>query len=695
MVKKFPRTLIIWALLLLSVAAVPFHGSGVSLTGPVLESSVQESDFDLGLKAFNKGDFELAAFYFSRHLTKSPNDEMALYNRGLAHSRLQKFDLALADFSRAIQINPKHWQAYSSRGYVYLTQKRCDLAIPELATAISINPNDGISYQNRGFCYQQNGNPSLAQADFAEAEAIKSGRTKNPPQGSAPTATNASEEFQLGLKTLDAKNYQQAVLHYTRYIAAMPNDTSGYYNRGLAYNSLMQPDLAITDFNRVLEINPRNAGAYINRGYTYFGQGKTELAIRDYTSAIQLEPNNKLPLKNRGLAYKAIGKNDLAEADFARVAQLESGTNTSAGTGRTKDLPGSGAVSWMPVVEMDKQIFPSYFLATATMPAVESQVPGVIGDAQGMIGAHIINPKANTRLKLVYEIDSIVKQQEFEATLKEAGKYYQIYPRIVWNWDALKRFKKASPANATFSLYLDGQLIEKKTLVVRIRSLNESVYAYSYLVDENRWANTGWLFAAYVNEDHEWIDQILKEALNTRVVDAFIGYQGNQDKVISQVFAIWYVLQRRGFRYSSITNTSGSGTTQKVFSQYVRLFEESINASQANCVDGTVLIASILKKIGIRVGLVLVPGHCFLVFDLDGKGNWRGLETTMMGNVDLARFPDEKSKVEASIKGFLDAITAGNKTFGESLVKIGEKHPQYKLVDVDQSRKAGVFPIAW
>lgn len=357
--------------------------------------------------------------------------------------------------------------------------------------------------------------------------------------------------------------------------------------------------------------------------------------------------------------------------------------------------PNSNGVKWTPVVEMNNQIFPSFFLATATQPIIESSVSGVIGDAQGKIGMYILNSAPNTKIKIAIEVDSILKYQEFEATLAEQNKFYQIYPKLIWNWDALKRQKKASPANATFTLFLNGKIVEKKTLVVRIRSINEAVYAYSYQLDENRWANTSSLFAAYVNEDHEWIDLILKEALQSKLIDSFIGYQGKPEQVINQVFAIWYVLQKRGFKYSSITNTSGSGTTDKVFSQYVRLFEESINASQANCVDGTVLIASILKKIGIKVGLVLIPGHCFLVFDATGNGDWRGIETTMMGNVDFDKFPDADSKIKASIQGFLNAVSAGNKTFSESMTKINEGNPQYKFVDVDKARKSGIFPIAW
>lgn len=357
--------------------------------------------------------------------------------------------------------------------------------------------------------------------------------------------------------------------------------------------------------------------------------------------------------------------------------------------------PNSEGVRWSPVVEMDKQIFPSFFLATATQPIIESKVSGVIGDSTGKIGLHMVSPNANTKVKIGIEIDSILKYQEFDANLAEKDRYYQIYPKLIWNWDALKKYKKASPANATFTLFINGREVERRNVVVRIRSINEAVYNYSWLLDENRRANTSWLFAAYVNEDHEWIDQILKEVLQTKLVDGFIGYQGKSEDVINQVFAIWFVLQKRGFKYSSITNTSGSGTTDKVYSQYVRLFEESINASQANCVDGTVLIASILKKIGIRVALVLIPGHCFLAFDASGKGDWRGVETTMLGNVDFDRYPDAQTKVKASIQGFLDAVAVGNKTFADGISKMSEGDPRYQFVDIDKARQSGIFPIAW
>lgn len=91
------------------------------------------------------------------------------------------------------------------------------------------------------------------------------------------------------------------------------------------------------------------------------------------------------------------------------------------------------------------------------------------------------------------------------------------------------------------------------------------------------------LFAAYINEDHPIIDQFLGQAKNMGLEKRFIGYQGDKQTVLRQVYTVWYGLQRKGITYSSIVDTSLE--SQKVFSQNVRFIEESIYNTQANCVD--------------------------------------------------------------------------------------------------------------
>lgn len=212
MLRKFTYTFLLGLILSTSVFANLGFQPVEKKDSSLFEFSViQESDFALGVKAFDSGDFELAVFYYTRHLGKFPNDQASYYNRGLSQNRLKKFDLAIADFSRAIQLNPQDWKAFSSRGYSYWGLKNYNSAIVEFNKALELNPNDYISLQNRGLCFQELGQTAQANADFAEANRIKSG-TPRPTPTPIPVNTGATEDFDLGYNALTVKTYDQAVL---------------------------------------------------------------------------------------------------------------------------------------------------------------------------------------------------------------------------------------------------------------------------------------------------------------------------------------------------------------------------------------------------------------------------------------------------------------------------------------------------
>lgn len=365
------------------------------------------------------------------------------------------------------------------------------------------------------------------------------------------------------------------------------------------------------------------------------------------------------------------------------------------------------SISWKPEIEMDNQIFPSYLLAKATKPIdTESEDPYYIGDVNGTIGVSITNPSKNSKIKVSIQVDPIIDLQEFDVTLPEEGQKYEIFPEIIWNWNSLRQVRQPIIANATFSLSVNGVVVESKNVVVNIRSINEAVTAYKYR-ESDEWEDTSWLFAAYVDEDNPWIDQLLREALNTGIVQQFDGYQsGREEQVYRQVYAIWNVLQRRGFTYSNITDSSLF--SDKVRSQYVRFFKDSVRTSQANCVDGSVLFVSILRRIGIKGYLVLIPGHCFVLIDKDqgDEPDFFGLETTAMGAINLSKFVDDgslsdllgsMSKNEASWNTFVHAVDTGNKTYRDNESKINSqdtKYIQYQLIDIEQARQDKILPIS-
>ncbi len=650
-----------------------------------------DEDFKLGIKMLDEKNYDQAIAYFTRYLSKYPNDKIGYVNRGIAYGSSNRYDSAIADYTKAVNLDSQYTTAYIGRGYIFIVQQKYELALRDLNNAIKIDPNSKLAYKFRAILYKQTGENGLAEADLAKAEELETGIKKTLPSGVGQTNLSPEDALKLGNKAYDSEKYEQAVSYYTKYLSKYTNDKEVYYYRGLANRRLNNLDWAVADYNKSLEIDPNYASVYVSRGYVFALQKKYDAAVRDYTTAIKLDPNEKQAYINRAVIYKELGKIKAADEDTAKVAQLEKSKSETTLSKLVPMSPNSKGISWTPVVEMDSQIFPSYFLARASIPIKEIKTESVIGDNNGILGFHIINPKKDSKIKIGVELDSVISYQEYEATLPTKDTRYRVFPKIIWNWEALKRYKKPSPANATFTLFINGEMIEKRTVVVRIRSINEAVYSYRFL-DNNNWANTGELFAAYVNEDHEWIDQLLKEALDTRLVDAFSGYQGGPKEVQNQLFAIWFILQRRGFKYSSITDTSS--TANMVNSQYVRLFEESIKVAQANCVDGSVLIASILKKIGIRVGLVLVPGHCFLVFDMDGKGDLWGFETTVVGSIDLRDY-DAKNGLTASLNSFKKALESGDKRFRESLPAIKAKDPRFNLISIDESRQNGINPISW
>ena len=70
--------------------------------------------------------------------------------------------------------------------------------------------------------------------------------------------------------------------------------------------------------------------------------------------------------------------------------------------------------------------------------------------------------------------------------------------------------------------------------------------------------------------------------------------------------------------------------------QRVRLPREALENKSANCLDGTILMASLLEAASLNPGIVLIPGHALLAWETNDHSNqWDYLETTMIGTQDF------------------------------------------------------------
>jgi hypothetical protein len=275
-----------------------------------------------------------------------------------------------------------------------------------------------------------------------------------------------------------------------------------------------------------------------------------------------------------------------------------------------------------------------------------------------------------------------------------------IYPPIKYKYGVLAKNKQSVPVSLTFEVEIGDEEVEVQTRTITLRSVNDCPF-YIYHAD-GTFTDVSFTFAAYVNEQHPFVDKMLREALNSNIVDSFTGYQsGDTAEVYRQVYAIWNALSERDVRYSNITTSAAQNNT--VSSQHVRLIDESINNAQANCVDGSVLLASMLRKIDIEPMLVFVPGHCYLAFFLDAKGTQLvGLETTLIGSTadGQATLPGVENVVDDTWQNtnswgtFCAAVAMGNQGLRENYKKFNEKtDPEYQLVPIAAARKQGILPI--
>jgi hypothetical protein len=362
---------------------------------------------------------------------------------------------------------------------------------------------------------------------------------------------------------------------------------------------------------------------------------------------------------------------------------------------------------WKLMFTMGNQFYPAYVVATATKRPAKQDDTFFLGDRNGLWGVSLVNQAAKTRIRLEVRSDQLNATGTFNGLLAEPGKTYEIFPKILYRYDMLLKIQQLIPADVVFKLYLNDKYIGQGAKTLQVHSINDCPRYYTD--SHGKGHNISWMHAAYVNEDHPWIDQLLHEALNTKTIGSFSGYQANQAGVLKQVFAIWDVFQRRGFHYSSIAVTPTTGAQVTVRSQTVRFLDQVVKNSQANCVDGAAVFASVLRKINIDPFLVFTPGHCFLGFYLDKEHKQVDyLETTLMGRTDLSNFPEDdavarsvssnlgkETKNQASYKAFVKAVQVGADKYRQNKDAVDKKgNKTLQIVDIAEARKLGVLPIA-
>jgi hypothetical protein len=201
------------------------------------------------------------------------------------------------------------------------------------------------------------------------------------------------------------------------------------------------------------------------------------------------------------------------------------------------------------------------------------------------------------------------------------------------------------PSQLSIKVSVGADPIYEKSYPIKV--LPRDTLPLSQRLDADLSSPTPGFIAAWVTPNAKAVDGFLNQA-KKRIDGTFAG---EQMATFPQVKAIWDELSAQGVSYvmdPAVLADFG-------FAQRTRLPAEVLESKNAQCLEGTILFATLLEAIGLEPIIVRVPGHAFVGWKPNGKdgakpGDLAFVETTMVHNaafevatkVALARVIEEK-----------------------------------------------------
>ena len=110
---------------------------------------------------------------------------------------------------------------------------------------------------------------------------------------------------------------------WTDVIKKYPDNSIGYYNRGVFFSNGLQYEKAIPDYSKAISIRKNYYEAHYNRAQAYRLTGQNRDAIPDYLKAMEIRPSEIKPYLNSSLAYSNIGEYPRALEESQKAVDIQ------------------------------------------------------------------------------------------------------------------------------------------------------------------------------------------------------------------------------------------------------------------------------------------------------------------------------------------------------------------------------------
>ncbi|MEM7132546.1 MAG: hypothetical protein AAF702_39955 [Chloroflexota bacterium] len=167
-----------------------------------------------------------------------------------------------------------------------------------------------------------------------------------------------------------------------------------------------------------------------------------------------------------------------------------------------------------------------------------------------------------------------------------------------------------------------------------------------------QWNDLTRYLGAFVTPNEPSIMRFQRQIARHHPEGRLVGYQG---PVASQAKAIFQALKQDA-DITYVNSVVDFNPEEGSKTQRVRLPRQSLDEGQANCIDGSLLFASLLEGISLNPAIVIVPKHVMVGWETKSKsGEWNYLETTMINTHSFEKALDSGQRKAKVYQGQLEA----------------------------------------
>ncbi len=175
-----------------------------------------------------------------------------------------------------------------------------------------------------------------------------------------------------------------------------------------------------------------------------------------------------------------------------------------------------------PIVGWDQQLFPAFIVATAGIKTSANDAnPNQLGDPNGLLGVEVTAPFDNAPIEVTVIGEEYFETSVFSGKLANKGTTYTIFPKVRYRYQKLNQCQQATHATVSFRVKLGDQAAEEASTTMTVRPIHDCPLK---IVVNDEVIDVSFTFATFVNEQHPFVDKLLRETLDIGVVDSFIGY---------------------------------------------------------------------------------------------------------------------------------------------------------------------------